>query len=244
MGSTVLPILEAMSGYAAKAIAGQQGSAARPARLATIADDYEFGDISAQVTFDGESDVSGNFYPISAAISVVAEDRVLLEPIGNTYMITAIVDNGLTPRVPIARVTHAGGQNVLHNTSTAITWDTAEKNDFGLWSSGANTRLTVPRTGWWNVKANIQFNATNGATSNHAKSLLFRVNGTTFKGGNQIFTSWGASVAQINSLNASEDLYMTATDYMEIIALQTSGSTLATGVINGANWFTIRWLHI
>jgi hypothetical protein len=91
MGSTVLPILEAMSGYAAKAIAGQQGSAARPARLATISVSYTSG--NPQVTFDGEDSMSGKGYPVLSTYNPTAGDRVLMLPVGNTYVVVGAIQS-------------------------------------------------------------------------------------------------------------------------------------------------------
>lgn len=85
--------LETVIGAAREASAGE--SANRPALLATVDPAYS-GSGAPKVTFDGESTLSSKLYAYADSYRPAAGDRVLLVPIGTTYMIVCKVASGET----------------------------------------------------------------------------------------------------------------------------------------------------
>lgn len=72
-------LLEAIAGYAVPA------QEQRPVKLGTIDPNYSSG--LARVRFDGESAVSGKGYAWLASYAPTAGDRVVLLPVGTSYLI-------------------------------------------------------------------------------------------------------------------------------------------------------------
>ena len=89
-----IAFLDAVAGYAREENRG--GSADRPIRLATIDPAYDASTYPAtlpKVTFDGESTLSGKRYTVlTPGYLPRASDRVILLPVGNTYVIIGSVD--------------------------------------------------------------------------------------------------------------------------------------------------------
>jgi hypothetical protein len=85
--------LRTVAGYTKQASPGD--SAGRPDRLATIDPAYS-GAGAPKVTFDGESTLSSKLYAYADSYRPAAGDRVLLVPIGTTYMIVGKVASGET----------------------------------------------------------------------------------------------------------------------------------------------------
>lgn len=81
-----LDLLQAMAKFSQQQ---QTGSASRPARLGKIDPAYSSG--SPKVIFDGETVVSGKGYPRLSSYAPVANDRVLLIPVGTSYVIAGKV---------------------------------------------------------------------------------------------------------------------------------------------------------
>jgi hypothetical protein len=97
--STALSFLDAVAGYVDS---GSRSSADRPIRLATVDPAYTpwvaypAAPPPARVTFDGESTLSGKAYPYASGFIPWAGSRVVLVPIGNSYLITG----ALSPQTP------------------------------------------------------------------------------------------------------------------------------------------------
>lgn len=97
--STALSFLDAVAGYVD---GGSRSSADRPIRLATVDPAYDPWDTypaappPARVTFDGEDTLSGKAYPYASGFIPWAGTRVVLVPIGNSYLITG----ALSPQTP------------------------------------------------------------------------------------------------------------------------------------------------
>jgi hypothetical protein len=86
-----MQFLDAISGYVRS---GSGGSADRPIRLAKIdpaydafVSPYPVGIPLPKVTFEGESTLSGKAYPVASGYIPIANARVWMVPIGNTYMV-------------------------------------------------------------------------------------------------------------------------------------------------------------
>ncbi len=82
--------LDTLTGYVQ---ASRQTSADRPVRIAVIDPAYTSG--WPNVTFEGESVMSTKGYVYVESYVPVAADRVLMLPVGNSYMIVGAVDGGV-----------------------------------------------------------------------------------------------------------------------------------------------------
>jgi hypothetical protein len=128
--------------------------------------------------------------------------------IGNTYY-------GKTG----ARVTLTSAQSIANDAGTpyAVTWGAAQPNDLAIWSSGSNTRLTVP-AGIYKVRvyANIVWYSNNTGY----RILLIQKNGST------IASVYGNAVAQSAGIVDSGIIDVVPGDYFVIAVQQSSGSSL------------------
>lgn len=88
--SSATTFLESVAGYNQDIIKGVLGSAAMPNRLAVIDPSYVYTSYPTtlpKVTFEGEDTLSEKRYPVVGDYWPLASDRVLMVPVGNTYVI-------------------------------------------------------------------------------------------------------------------------------------------------------------
>lgn len=122
-----------------------------------------------------------------------------------------------------ARVGRSTGLSLAHNTDTAVDFDTADFDTDTFWTSGSNTRLTVPtgKGGLYVLTASCWFNA-NGTG---IRQVRFRKNGTDIYGWQRIAgTAAGAVIP-----TASAIVKVVAGDYFELMIYQDSGGSLGAG---------------
>lgn len=82
-----LGLLQVIARYVRAEVA--QSSSSRPARLATVNPAHTTG--RPRLTFDGESTLSGKAYPYLSPYVPAAGDRVLLLPVGASYVVAGKV---------------------------------------------------------------------------------------------------------------------------------------------------------
>lgn len=95
-----IDLLQAITGFSDAQ--GAEKSANRPALLGRVDPAYTSG--SPRVTFDGESTMSTKAYPFVRSYVPVAGDRVLLVPVGTTYLIVGAISTGTGDGVPSGSV--------------------------------------------------------------------------------------------------------------------------------------------
>lgn len=89
MPNDPLTILQSITGYVQSQ---QSGPENKPIRMATIDPAYS-GSGDPKVTFFGESTLSGKNYPyLASSYTPVADDRVVMIPVGTTYLIVGSID--------------------------------------------------------------------------------------------------------------------------------------------------------
>lgn len=137
-----------------------------------------------------------------------------------------------------ARVYKSGTQTLSTSVAlpgTAITFD-SERYDTDLFhDTGSNTsRLTIPQTGYYSIKANIAFD--NGTSGRRYGTLL--VDGTTII--DRRLHAFGDSADVI--INLSTDYFLTAGQYVEVYARQESGGNL--DIVNTSNGATEFMIHL
>jgi hypothetical protein len=130
----------------------------------------------------------------------------------------------------LARITATATQSLTNNTATKITFNTAsatpttDSYDPQTWFDNANDRIVIGQDGFYNITANIGF-ATN-ATGRRLVQIF--VNGAD-RGSVQVAALSGATTL----LSVSTNVYLVATDYVEVHALQQSGGALNTVSVTG-----------
>lgn len=132
----------------------------------------------------------------------------------------------------LARRSRSTTQNVTSGTSTVVLW-TQELNSEGIAYNASNGRLTVPRNGRYHVTTSLAFppNATG------ARVVDVRVNGTNFIRGR--VSAWASTD---NIVSASQTLRLSAGDYIDVVAAQNSGSTLAIQTDTNATFVSIAYV--
>jgi hypothetical protein len=129
-----------------------------------------------------------------------------------------------------AWTTKTADQSIANNTLTAVTWAetqlNTESNVSGqtIWSSGSNTRLTVP-TGVTKIvlRGNVQF-AHAGSPSD--LGVTFRKNGTDYTYAGRPASSGSSASGGDQQGLISPVLTVTAGDYFEMMVIQISGGSL------------------
>lgn len=115
-----------------------------------------------------------------------------------------------------AHVTRSGTQTISTGTPTAVIFDTETRDDGGLWSGGAPTRLTAPSTGWYAGGGFVFWDGVTGL----GRRLLARLDGSTT-------LARASTIADANhndpSLCVSWQYYMTAGQYVDLAVDQNSG---------------------
>lgn len=142
---------------------------------------------------------------------------------GSSYFRTdAVSSNSVQPRAGVYNNTT---QSINDSTNTALTFNTEDFDVGAMHDTGSNTsRLTIPASagGLYWVNANTTF-ASNATGYRH---LFIRKNGTT-----NVLT--GAlnlgNATTVTMINCSGILVLSAGDYLEIMAFQSSGGALNVG---------------
>jgi hypothetical protein len=126
--------------------------------------------------------------------------------------------------------------NLAGGTELALAWPINVFNDLGAWSTGANTRLTVPASGLYRLSALVEVNFT-GINSNNFAQVFIQKNGARGAGAKSIAyatcDATGGSADEVSLLDTGE-VKLTAGDFYEVTIIPNifSGNVLA--LINGA----------
>lgn len=206
-------------------------------RLATIDPAYTVGNLAditlPKVTFDGETTMSTKRYPVIDGYIPAPSARVLLAPVGRTYVILGAVTDAHVFNGPPRCKVYLTASSAVDNAITALDWDadatTAyEQPTAGLFHSHVTnpSRLTIPSgyNGLYDVTWKVGF-AASGTGTRIANLLL---NGSTVADG-----PIPTPTAIFNCVVAcTVPLELVAGDYLEVNYFQNSGGPLAfvTGV--------------
>jgi hypothetical protein len=118
-----------------------------------------------------------------------------------------------------ARVRRSTAQSIPNASfSTALIFDQELTDDGGMFDVGQPTRLTAPADGWYSLVATLNY----AANATGTRYVWFRINGV------DIIDSVNSDAASAGPtiLNLSTQTYLSADDYVEIIAYQDSGAAL------------------
>jgi hypothetical protein len=131
------------------------------------------------------------------------------------------IDNGIVIQLG-CRVYNSATRNLSTNNLAALLWDTNLTDTDGMHSTTSNTsRIYANWTGWYHIQATVAWDTSGGSTGYRQLQIL--LNGvTTIATAAATPASGGAC-----QMSVSCDRYFTAGDYVEIMAYQNSGVTLA-----------------
>lgn len=157
-------------------------------------------------------------------------DAGLIEVVGSQLKLTNTGAAASTPQANGASISRAGSaQSVSNATFTALQFDTEDRDDGGFADLVTyDTRLTIPTTGWYAV----QYTVAIAANATGLREFSVQKNGSTsLQYGVQRVLPASASGASIVSGVAI--LYLSAADYVELVAYQSSGGSLDASVAAG-----------
>ena len=183
---------------------------------------------------DGGPSTGGIYAQASNGISLVSGQLIQLDAPTTQAYGDLTVDgttqlNGANSNW-VSRITATAAQSLTNNTLTKITFNTAsltpttDSYDPQAWFDNANDRITVGQAGFYNITANVGF-ATN-ATGRRLVQIY--VNGSDRGSVNVTAATAGTTL-----LTVSTNVYLAATDYVEVHALQQSGGALNTVSVTG-----------
>jgi len=143
----------------------------------------------------------------------------------------------LSHAIPAARVTRTSAQSIPHSLNTSLAFDQERYDAAGVHDNATNnSRLTAPVTGIYAVTAQFTWGGSAGAGSRFAGVVK---NGSTLIARSQ-------ELAGDDDENITTQVLLAAGDYVEVVVLQTSGSS-PTVAANGLAQqitpeFSMTWL--
>lgn len=146
-----------------------------------------------------------------------------------TALPTATPQPTATPGVAAAltnsvRVKNSTTQSLTDSTLTALTFDTEDFDNGAMHSTSSNTsRLTAPSTGYYISTCSVGF----AANSTGTRQVFIRKNGSTLLGSTETVAGADGGTTRITTATI---INLSATDYLECIAYQTSGTGINTEV--------------
>jgi hypothetical protein len=158
--------------------------------------------------------------------------------IGATGWNTDIVDNikWLAADAPKCRVVRTSVQVVGSGTQSSITWNSESYDNDTMHSTGASTeRITFTTGGKYEIKGFAEFAAGAGGGIRYAAILS---NGSPTWVDQTIMDATNITAVSIG-LNVHYEGAFNATDYVELVVYQSSGSNLN---ILTTSWFAAHWI--
>jgi len=146
---------------------------------------------------------------------------------GHTLVADSAEATGLKWAAPASGSTFVGAkaygttnQSISHFTTTLVTWDSEFFDTDSMHSTSSNTsRLTIPagKTGYWQITASLGYDA----NANGVRQVNFSKNGS-YVNAEQV----QATATYGNIVGYSNIMYLTAGDYIEVSAFQSTGGSL------------------
>jgi hypothetical protein len=110
------------------------------------------------------------------------------------------------------------------STDTDVVWQSEVRDDGDLWTSGANTRLTLPATGWWSVGGQIHYSGNLSSDTHFRYATSIRLNGTTNIARTQ---GWHSISDEEMIWQVHTRRYFTAADYVTLRGFQDTASAMS-----------------
>lgn len=128
------------------------------------------------------------------------------------------IENAKDRPLIAARVYNSAAQTTQDGAPLTLSFDTVDRDDGGLYAGGSPTRLTAPVSGWYI----LTFNGSWASNGTGRRLFDFIINGTTHVGANEFHSNTTGS--PFSTVTATK--YLTAGQYAEVVAYQTSGGPL------------------
>lgn len=140
---------------------------------------------------------------------------------------------------PLAILRKTASQAIPNGTHTAITFDTEDLDRDGGHSTVTNTsRYTSATAGYYQISGNVTF-AANGTGW---RDIMFQKNNSSTTRQSRNGTPAIPSGTADSALNLSGTLFLAVSDYVEIMAYQTSGGSLNAIASNQDCRMEARWI--
>ncbi len=144
---------------------------------------------------------------------------------------------------PMVRLSYTGstpaGQALPTGTATAIKWDSSFDPWGGWGGTGSNpTRWVAPVSGRYLCAG---YSAVTASTAGK-RGVGLRVNGTSTFNGQQAKPITASTHDAGNTVIVTRQLRLTAGDYVEVMGLQTSGSSLTLATGTNSSRFLAVWM--
>lgn len=178
------------------------------------------------VTFDGETTMSTKQYPVLDSYVPVASDRVLMVPVGNTYLIAGSIRGDSEVDRPEAMYQAVGDQSIPTSVDTNVSYSGSIYTSpyVSRAVAGVGHEFTIARAGIWNMNGTVRY----AALATGERSAHFHRSGT-FQG---IQGSPGSSGAP-TTLNLSLTRRWSVGDIFSVQAYQNSGGSATLVADNG-----------
>ena len=141
---------------------------------------------------------------------------------------------------PRARAVHSTTQSLTSGAWTAVALDTENWDSDGMHSTVTNnSRFTAATAGKYNVEGAVRF-ATNGTG---LRGIGVRVNGTGGTGPTVTCMVIAPFSGDVTVLNCVTEVSLAVGDWVELVALQTSGGALnlVNSTLEGNPFCAVRW---
>lgn len=130
-------------------------------------------------------------------------------------------------------------QPLTHNVGANLTWGVADYDPFGLWASGAPTRITPKVPGWYEFMGVASFSV----NPDGSRQASFTKKTVGVAGGSAFTSPAPAGITTV--LTRAMPFYCDGTtDYVELAVMQTSGVALSTVIsgTSGQSHTTVKYL--
>lgn len=137
--------------------------------------------------------------------------------------------------------TTSGAQAITTATFTAASFNAERLDRDTMWTSGAPTRLTIITAGWYEVEYGVFWDT---VADNTWRVSALRPNGVTAQ---QVAQDVRANGSSDFMQRSSHDLFLNASDYLELMVMHARGSSLSTkvGTLAGDHTFLhARWTSL
>lgn len=181
---------------------------------------YAEGSLKISVILDGEDTASS--YPFLDSYYPAIGDRVMLEKVGNTWVVMGSIGGGGISGKPLVRLYAASVQSLANNVVVPLNFATTEIDTHSLHSDTVNnSRVTITKPGYYHFM---------GAAAFAARSDFFTINvWIRINGSVNLCPAFraGPSTSQVWVTHSEAMRYMNAGDYAEVVVLQANTATVA-----------------
>lgn len=142
----------------------------------------------------------------------------------------------------VATVRRTTSQAIATDTAVAVSWETAEINESGLWTLDVPTRFTVPATVTGTVKARVSASVVWTYHASNRRFIRIKKNGVVIARV-QAIASTDTQSSGPQSVLVSPIVNAVAGDYFEVEVYQSSGTSLnldPAATNSGGVWATIE----